>query len=94
VEVSLETLPPGGGESLGWLAVADSTVELEPGARRGATATWSGELTLPEPRGTRRTRLVIREYEWFIQEGKPVRAGDEMRLPAAPRIVYADVLEL
>ena len=93
VEVSLETLPPEGTD-LGWLAVPGTTADLPAGPAMGALTVWSGQVTLPEPRGTKRFRLVIREYEWYIVEGEPVVVGDQLRKPVSQRLVYADTLEL
>lgn len=60
----------------------------------GASSVWSGTVTLPEPRGSRRFRLVIKEYEWFIADGEDLRSADQIRKAVAPRLVYADALEI
>ncbi len=93
VEVSLETLVPGGSD-LEWMPVPDSTVELTPGPALGRRANWRGTVPLPEARGAGRYRLVIKEYEWFVVDGPDVQVGNEIRKPTAPRLVYADVLEI
>ncbi len=91
VEVSLETSSAGGSEPLAWQPVPDSTVRL---ARVPAKNGWFGQVTLPEPRGSRRFRLAIREYEWFVADGTDDEPRTIKRVPTASRLVYADVLEI
>jgi len=42
------------------------------------------QITLPAPRGSRPFRLLIEEFESFVQEYRE----------AARRLVYADILDL
>jgi hypothetical protein len=60
---------------LGWAPVSgQSTFPLDThqSATQSTPETWSGSVTLPAPRGSRRFRLLIKEYELFIsdEEGK------------------------
>jgi len=57
--------------------------------------TWTGQVTLPQPRGSRRFRIVIREYErFFTDEPSGVNLG-MMQLPKTERrLVFADAVEI
>jgi hypothetical protein len=96
VEVSLEKLPADATGDLQWRPVPGSTVRLERGPDNllSGVSSWTGQVTLPEPRGSRRYRLIIKEYEWFITDGPNQVAGDKIVRANAPRLVYADVLEV
>lgn len=92
VEVSLETSLVGGNEPLAWSPVMDSTVSLKRNIGKNG---WFGQITLPEPRGSRKFRLVIKEYEWFIQdETGASQIKDSVNMRTEPRLVYADILEI
>jgi hypothetical protein len=85
VEVSVEeksdTVP---GEELGWIPVANAGIE--PARGRNRDMLWAGRITLPSPRGSKRYRLVIREYETFLADPAGRQAGR--------RLVYADTLKI
>jgi len=62
---------------------------------------WTGQVTLPEPRGTRPFRLVIKEYEWFLADepGEGFAPSPSVPLTHAPtpkarRLVFADAIEI
>jgi hypothetical protein len=96
VEVSLEKMPADAAADLQWRPVPDSTVRLERGPDNvlSGVSSWTGQVTLPEPRGGQRYRLIIKEYEWFITDGPNQVADDKIVRANAPRLVYADVLEV
>jgi hypothetical protein len=92
VEVSLETSPRGGMDSLDWVPLPDSTVSLKRNAGKNG---WFGQITLPASRGSRRYRLVIKEYEWFITDSQDTDlTRPKLNIQTEPRLVYADVLEI
>ncbi len=91
VEVTVEQRRTDVSGDLGWVPVPNGTFALEiPTRRRGATQVWTGEVELPEPRGSRPFRLVIREYERHLfMETDNAPSSQVVR-----RLVYADVLEI
>jgi hypothetical protein len=88
VVVSLETRVAGIDGELGW-EPAKGRNEFVLSAlvlATGKPVTWTGDVILPNARGTKPFRLVIREYEQFrTVAGGPADAG---------RLVYVDVLEV
>ncbi len=91
IEVTVEQRIEGRPGELGWAPVSGGVFPLElPELRRSATPVWTGVVSLPEPRGARRFRLVIREYEQhlFMETDRATETRTVRRL------VYADVLEI
>jgi len=97
VEVSIETRRTDVPEEVGWIPVPNGTFPLAVTKVRDSEIIWSGPVTLPEPRGSKPFRLVIKEYERFAAD-----AGGSVFLAAAAvgrgstvrRLVYASVLEI
>jgi hypothetical protein len=86
MDVTLEEHDPTTPGELGWKPVPGG----QHGFRSNATATpflwrWDADLKLPETRGSRPYRLVVREYERY-------RADPPDRW--AERVVYVDTVEL
>jgi hypothetical protein len=107
MEVTLETRVPGvQDETLGWVPVSSIAYPLNLTDATPDVYTWSGGVTLPTDRGSKRYRLVIREYEKFVADGVFVNPpivpranlGADAILksttPPARRLVYAAVLEI
>jgi hypothetical protein len=93
VEVSVEKLGAGSDEDLGWLAVPGTKAELPLAPSRSNLTVWSGLVQLPEPKSAGRYRLVIKEFEWYLADGMELVDG-VMRRRVAPRLIYADTMEL
>jgi hypothetical protein len=86
MDVTLEEHDPAIPGDLGWKAVTGKQENL----RSNPTATpylwrWEGDLALPEKRGSRPYRLVVREYERYAADPPDRRAE---------RVVYVDTVEL
>jgi hypothetical protein len=80
VVVTVEHREPGIPGELGWTPVGEHTL---PGAGLPQDKTkWSGQVTLPAPRGSKPMRLVVREYE-RLSAGS---AGD--------RVTFTDVIQI
>jgi len=95
VEVTVETRRPDIEGDLGWTPVPDAVSELPQGAVRAKGRIWTGKVTLPEPRGSKPFRLVIKEYERFRVAGPPVALLGMTSIPATERrVVYAEALEI
>lgn len=77
VEAQVQTANPALAGDLAWTTVG-APVVLTAGA---TPATWTGQVTLPVPRGSQPLRLVVKEFEVPSQ-------GDDYRL------VYADAVPL
>ncbi|GAB3765000.1 hypothetical protein [Microlunatus parietis] len=77
VEALVQTANPALSGELAWTTVGNP-IPLTAG---GSPGTWSGNVTLPAPRGSQPFRLVIKEFE--VPE-----LGDDRRL------VYADTVQL
>jgi hypothetical protein len=71
---------------LSWQPVPGQPTRLPPIEVNGTTIVWTGDVTLPAPRGTTPFRLVLSEYERY--------PGDSPGAAPARRLVYADKLEL
>ena len=76
--VTVQTQAPGGA----W--VSKHTTALEASAPVGPDTLWSGQITLPAPRGSRPFRLLIEEFETFTTDGQTPQR----------RLVYADLIDL
>lgn len=93
VEVSVETRRSDVPGELGWIPVPDAVFPLPLLQVQHDELLWAGPVSLPEPRGAKPFRLVIKEFERLggsVQPNLTFRsiAGGERRL------VYASVLEL
>jgi len=98
LQVHVETLRDDVPEELGWVPVPAAKVEarrLPQG--RGLPALWYGMITLPTPRGSKRYRIVVREYEVLPSDAHPQRRRGftiaELQTVGA-RVVYADAVEV
>ncbi|HEY3367006.1 MAG TPA: hypothetical protein VGK74_18290 [Symbiobacteriaceae bacterium] len=96
MEVSVEQKRDGVAGDLGWIPVPGATFPLAVRDVDHPDMTWSGQATLPEARGAKPFRLVIREYERFESDGSPQGfvVGFARINPTQRRLVYAAVLEI
>lgn len=94
MEVAVETRDPEVKGDLGWIPVPDGVFPLQSSRTRQGPTVWSGEITLPEPRGAKPFRLVIKEYELFAVEGGRLMTVAPAQREPKRRLVYADSLEL
>lgn len=96
MEVAVETRAPEVKGDLGWTPVPDGVFSLQVSRTRQGPTVWSGDVNLPEPRGTKPFRLVIKEYELFAVEGAGARLMTVAPAQREPkrRLVYADSVEL
>jgi hypothetical protein len=93
-------------EEFEWVPLPDNTYELVSKVNPDGTGVWTGIVQLPEPRGSRKYRLVFREYEHFLGWDDPStnqnNSGNEMLFsktvvipdPNKRRIVFADSIEI
>lgn len=86
---------------LGWVPVPDADIQLMPHKVTDnlAPLLWSGVITLPEPRGSRPYRLVVKEYERHINIEALYKTGGGAGQTIAQRrygrrVVYADAIEI
>jgi hypothetical protein len=79
---TLEMQSIGGGD-VAWVPL--QAMSLTAFAGFGPATLWTGQITLPAPRGSRPFRLVIEEFETFTRD----ETGARQR-----RLVYADVLSI
>lgn len=78
-------------EELGWVPETDVDIDTE---KPKGDILWNGKLTLPVPRGTRRYRLVIEEYEGYTYRPTSTASNRIVATGRAGRIVYAHAIEL
>ncbi len=102
-EVSVEISRPDitdEGEELRWAPIPDATHQLQSQVGKDAMGVWSAFISLPEPRGARKYRLIFKEYEHFISD-----ALESMNNPTAmmsrpkvksleKRLVFAESIEI
>jgi hypothetical protein len=98
LQVHVESLRDDVPEELGWVPVPAAKVETRrPPQGRGLPALWYGTITLPTPRGSKRYRIVVREYEVLPSDAHPQRRRGftiaELQAVGA-RVVYADAVEV
>lgn len=86
---------------LGWVPVPDADIQLLPHKITDdlAPLLWSGVITLPEPRGSRPYRLVVKEYERHINMEVAYKTGGGAGQTISQRrygrrVVYADAVEI
>ena len=95
IEVRVEMRDPQNPTDLGWIPAPNVTVQtFQPPIVVAPNAPpppiWNGSVTMPEPIGTKKYRLVIKEFEKFYQDAPDKFLGKEI----TTRLVYADVIEL
>ncbi|PGV73200.1 hypothetical protein [Bacillus thuringiensis] len=83
-EVLIETRDPDATDEQGWLPVPNAIFALAPVQ---PPTTWTGQISLPDPRRAKPYRLVIREYERFEVDGVSQNNSDR-------RLVFAAALEI
>lgn len=94
VAVSVEERIAGSRDELGWRpARASGAGAVADAVNTGDTLLWQGEVTLPVDRAPGRFRLVIKEYEPWLDDAA-LRAGTAQLVPRARRLVYAETFEL
>ncbi|GAA1531914.1 hypothetical protein GCM10009827_057090 [Dactylosporangium maewongense] len=76
---------------LGWAAAGPENKLASVVVTEDGTATWSGNLQLPETQG-RRLRIAVREYEFHPADDRSAQPSPS--LVATRRIVHADVIPL
>lgn len=93
IEVSVEVRNPDiKDENLCWMPAPDATIK----AHRliiPPLPLWRGNITLPEPAGSKKHRVVIKEFEVYYED-KPEPAGRFEGRRLANRLVYADAIEV
>ncbi|HYF95367.1 MAG TPA: hypothetical protein VD969_24415 [Symbiobacteriaceae bacterium] len=95
IEVTVETRVPNLEGELAWGAAGSTVYPLALTEDDGGDFTWSGGVTLPTDRESKRYRLVIREYERFLADGLSQNFTTAAFVPpSVRRLVYAAVLEL
>lgn len=101
-EVSVETRRSDISDpELGWVPVPDADIQLlaHKITDMAAPILWSGVITLPEPRGSRPYRLVVKEYERHINMEVSYQTGGGAGQTLSQRrygrrVVYADAVEI
>lgn len=88
-------LASGQAPELAWVPAPVNPVDLR-ATQNGPAQLWLGEVTLPEPRGAKPYRLVIKEWERFASDTAQQSVGVEAvaNQPTAERLVYVDALEV
>ena len=106
VEVSIETLLPGGNEELDWKPIKGTakqpnpvTLLMTPVDVKNYLWKWYAGLRLPGSRKSKRYRLVVREYELFKADGVPRESYIEdihpdFKTKDEERLVYIDIVEV
>ncbi|HWI53752.1 MAG TPA: hypothetical protein VNT01_16565 [Symbiobacteriaceae bacterium] len=95
IEVTVETRVPNVEAALGWVPASSTVYPLALAEDDGESYTWSGGVTLPEDRGSKPYRLVVREYERFLADGLSQNFKTAAFVPpTVRRLVYAAVLDL
>jgi hypothetical protein len=62
------------------------------GSRPGASPVlWSGTITMPEPIGSGKYRIVVREFEFYYDDDSQ---ETDPKTGVATRLVYADTIDL
>jgi hypothetical protein len=98
VEVSVERQAPEIATDLGWMPSAEAVVHRDVQLERLAISRrvpvlWAGKATLPEPAGTKKYRLVVKEFELFYEDAPDVNnPGAFSGTKPAQRLVYADMV--
>jgi hypothetical protein len=98
VEVSIETRRPDvmdPAEDLGWAQVPDATFELTALVNEQGIGVWTGIVTLPEPRGSRPFRIVVKEFERFASDkDENPMVNRAKQIKGDRRVVYAETVEI
>ncbi len=103
MEVSVEVERPDitdEGEELRWAPIPDATHQLQSQVGNDAMGVWTAFITLPEPRGARKYRLVFKEFEHFLSDAAEaynntitVVAREKLKL-TQKRLVFAESIEI
>lgn len=92
LQIRVETLRTDVPEELGWVPAED--VKVDRGKARGRQPPlWTGKIQLPVPRGSRRYRVVVQEYEGYVYQPGPSEANIA-GVSRAARLVYAHAVEM
>jgi hypothetical protein len=95
VYVTVQGQQPGVTGELAWTDKVAPIGPLSAVANPDGTTTWSGQVTLPAPRGSTPFRLVFQEYETYDFDSTGYAAGDpRAAATSANRLVYTDTLEI
>jgi hypothetical protein len=89
VRVDVEIRDPSNPDpDIGWLPAGTAKID---GGRSGAQpALWSGTITMPEPAGSGKYRIVVQEAECYYDDNS--QETDPTKV--ATRLVYADTIDL
>jgi len=95
VDVSVETRRPNVEGDLRWVPVPNSIVQLTSRILSDTRVLWTGKVTLPEERGSRPFRLIIKEYEAFVGD-RPTSTRPTIAVIGGTerRLVYADAMDV
>ena len=103
VIVRVEVCMPGTGAPV-WVPIDAPWTPLSEMQVSKTVTVWSGEVFLPQTRGSQRYRLVVEEYEFLNTDpDRGLASSNAMQLRSMvnlsksavwPRIVYSDVVEL
>lgn len=108
MEVTIEELPEGAHDEFGWVAIKGNrrqpnpyTMHMRPLNANNYLWIWEGKLKLPVARKAKRLRLVVKEFESYEADGKPmappmtfyslIGMHDTIEVE---RLVYMDIVEL
>jgi hypothetical protein len=103
MEVAVEVARPDitdEGEELRWAPIPDATHQLQSQVGDDSMGVWTAFITLPEPRGARKYRLVFKEFEHFLSDvlddynSVPSFAAREKVKSTAKRLVFAESIEI
>jgi hypothetical protein len=95
MEVSVEERRPDIGGDLGWHpAPASAATVIADQVRTIDTVLWQGRVKLPADRAPGRFRLVIKEWESWLDDAAVAGINVPEPQPRARRLVYADILKL
>jgi hypothetical protein len=70
--------------------VPAGTAKIEGGRSGAQPALWSGTITMPEPAGSGKYRIVVQEAECYYDDNS--QETDPTKV--ATRLVYADTIDL
>jgi hypothetical protein len=95
MEVSVEERRPDMEGDLGWQpAPASAATVIADRVRTIDTVLWQGRVKLPADRTPGRFRLVIKEWESWLDDAAVAGINVPEPQPRARRLVYADILKL
>lgn len=95
LEVSVEERRPDIAGDLGWRpAPASAATVIADQVRTIDTVLWQGRVKLPRDRTPGRFRLVIKEWESWLDDAAVAGINVPEPQPRARRLVYADIIKL